>query len=146
MRRPASNIAAHKGALPHQGRGGAQVAGRLTATHKYRRRGRKPRLSCFCLFIHRMTVSNSSRGLGPAVTGGPAIRNKNAAMTSGILGKWAPARLADGVAVLLLALVASLAFATFRDYGLGWDDYTHSEYGDLLLAFYTSGFTDRRAF
>ncbi|HEY4140484.1 MAG TPA: glycosyltransferase family 39 protein [Pseudolabrys sp.] len=35
---------------------------------------------------------------------------------------------------------------TFRDYGLGWDDYTHSQYGDLLLALYGSGFTDDRAF
>src|SRR5580704_2950855 len=34
---------------------------------------------------------------------------------------------------------------TFRDYGLGWDDYTHSEYGALLVAFYRSVFTDRRA-
>ena len=34
---------------------------------------------------------------------------------------------------------------TFRDYGLGWDDYTHSQYGDLLLALYGSGFTDQRA-
>jgi hypothetical protein len=78
--------------------------------------------------------------------GRPRDKKQNAAMTSGILGKWTPARLADGVAVVLLALVAAAAAATFRDYGLGWDDYTHSEYGDLLLAFYTSGFTDRRAF
>ncbi len=35
---------------------------------------------------------------------------------------------------------------TFRDYGLGWDDYTHAEYGDLLLRAFQSGFTDRRAF
>ena len=34
---------------------------------------------------------------------------------------------------------------TFRDYGLGWDDYTHSQYGDLLLALYRSGFSDTRA-
>ena len=34
---------------------------------------------------------------------------------------------------------------TFRDYGLGWDDYTHSEYGDLLVALYASGFRDQRA-
>ena len=38
-----------------------------------------------------------------------------------------------------------VALATFRDYGLGWDDYTHAEYGDLLLAFYASGFADQRA-
>ena len=38
-----------------------------------------------------------------------------------------------------------VALATFRDYGLSWDDYTHAEYGDLLLAFYASGFKDQRA-
>ncbi len=32
---------------------------------------------------------------------------------------------------------------TFRDYGLGWDDYTHSQYGELLLTLYGSGFTER---
>ena len=41
--------------------------------------------------------------------------------------------------------MAVVALATFRDYGLSWDDYTHAEYGDLLLAFYASGFTDQRA-
>jgi hypothetical protein len=44
-----------------------------------------------------------------------------------------------------LAAVAIVAAATFSDYGLGWDDYTHSEYGELLLAFYGSGFSDQRA-
>ena len=38
-----------------------------------------------------------------------------------------------------------IAAATFRDYGLGWDDYTHSQYGDLLVALYSSGFADKRA-
>ncbi|MBX9777890.1 MAG: glycosyltransferase family 39 protein [Xanthobacteraceae bacterium] len=45
----------------------------------------------------------------------------------------------------LLAIAAVVALLTFRDYGLGWDDYTHAEYGDLLLALYSSGFADRRA-
>ena len=45
----------------------------------------------------------------------------------------------------MLAIAAAAAFAIFRDYGLGWDDYVHAEYGDLMLAFYASGFTDRRA-
>jgi hypothetical protein len=49
------------------------------------------------------------------------------------------------MAVVALAVIALIAAMTFRDYGLGWDDYTHSEYGDLLLAFYTSGFSDQRA-
>lgn len=54
-------------------------------------------------------------------------------------------RLADRLALALLAVAAVAALATFRDFGLGWDDYTHAEYGDLLVALYSSGFTDRRA-
>ncbi|MBN9278156.1 MAG: hypothetical protein J0I57_11045, partial [Hyphomicrobium sp.] len=49
------------------------------------------------------------------------------------------------MALAVLLVVGVFAAFTFRQYGLGWDDYTHSEYGDLLLAFYGSGFTDRRA-
>jgi 4-amino-4-deoxy-L-arabinose transferase-like glycosyltransferase len=51
----------------------------------------------------------------------------------------------DRLAVAVLAVVAVVALMTFRDYGLGWDDYTHSEYGERLLALYGSGFADRRA-
>src|SRR5262245_32869066 len=51
----------------------------------------------------------------------------------------------DRLAVAVLCLVSALALLTFRDYGLSWDDYVHSEYGDLLLEFYASGFRDRRA-
>src|SRR6185437_10259756 len=52
---------------------------------------------------------------------------------------------ADRTAVLILAAIAVIAGLTFRDYGLGWDDYTHSQYGDLLLKLYGSGFADARA-
>lgn len=51
----------------------------------------------------------------------------------------------DGLALALLALAGAVALLTFRDYGLSWDDYTHSQYGDLLLSFYRSGLHDRRA-
>lgn len=54
-------------------------------------------------------------------------------------------RVCDGMAVAFLLGITAVALFTFRAYGLGWDDYTHSEYGDLLLAYYSSGFTDRRA-
>jgi len=54
-------------------------------------------------------------------------------------------RIADGAAMSVLLAVAIIAALTFRDYGLGWDDYTHAQYGDLLLKLYSSGFTDRRA-
>jgi len=55
------------------------------------------------------------------------------------------ARIFDRLAVAVLGIVAVMALLTFRDYGLSWDDYAHSEYGDLLVAFYGSGFTDQRA-
>lgn len=53
--------------------------------------------------------------------------------------------LADRVAVAVLAAMAIVAALTFRDYGLGWDDVTHSQYGALLLQYYGSGFADTRA-
>jgi 4-amino-4-deoxy-L-arabinose transferase-like glycosyltransferase len=53
--------------------------------------------------------------------------------------------IADRLALWILAAVAIIAAFTFRDYGLGWDDYTHSQYGDLLLKLYGSGFADQRA-
>jgi Dolichyl-phosphate-mannose-protein mannosyltransferase len=55
------------------------------------------------------------------------------------------ATICDRLALALIAVAALVAVATFRDYGIGWDDYTHAEYGDLLVDFYASGFTDKRA-
>jgi hypothetical protein len=57
----------------------------------------------------------------------------------------AVARRLDAVAVGVLLLTGAVAVSTFRDYGLGWDDYTHSQYGDLLVSLYSSGFADNRA-
>jgi hypothetical protein len=51
----------------------------------------------------------------------------------------------DALAICVLTATAAIACATFRDYGLGWDDYTHSQYGALLVSLYRSGFTDQRA-
>jgi hypothetical protein len=58
---------------------------------------------------------------------------------------WSADRTADLAAIAVLVAVAVVAGFTFRDYGLGWDDYTHAEYGDLLLSLYGSGFRDTRA-
>ena len=41
--------------------------------------------------------------------------------------------------------MASSRSLTFRDYGLGWDHYTHAEYAELLLRMYGSGFKDTGA-
>src|SRR5437588_2639688 len=54
-------------------------------------------------------------------------------------------RSCDDFAVVVLAAVSIVAGLTFRDYGLGWDDYTHAEYADLLLRMYGSGFRDTGA-
>jgi hypothetical protein len=52
---------------------------------------------------------------------------------------------ADLAALAGLALVGLVAALTFRQYGLSWDDYTHAQYGDLLLSLYGTGFRDDRA-
>src|SRR5579859_3068303 len=54
-------------------------------------------------------------------------------------------RTCDEAALIVLAVVGLVASFTFRDYGLGWDDYTHAEYADLLLRMYGSGFKDTGA-
>jgi hypothetical protein len=54
-------------------------------------------------------------------------------------------RTCDDLAMLALAVVSLVAALTFHDYGLGWDDYTHAEYADLLLRMYGSGFKDTGA-
>ena len=54
-------------------------------------------------------------------------------------------RICDQLAVAVLCVVGALAPLTFRDYGLSWDDYAHSEYGALLLELYASGWRDQRA-
>ena len=54
-------------------------------------------------------------------------------------------RTCDDLAVLALGVIGLIASLTFRDYGLGWDDYTHAEYADLLLRMYGSGFKDTAA-
>ncbi len=53
---------------------------------------------------------------------------------------------ADAAAAVLVAGLLAIAFLTYDDYGMGWDDYAHWKYGELLLSYYTSGFTDPRAF
>ena len=57
----------------------------------------------------------------------------------------ARSRVFDRLAIAVLCAVGVIAVLTFRDYGLGWDDYAHSEYGNLLLEFYASGLRDQRA-
>src|SRR5262245_29145183 len=57
----------------------------------------------------------------------------------------AEGRIYDRISLALIAVAALVVLSTFRDFGLGWDDYAHAEYGDLLVSFYASGFADQRA-
>ena len=66
-------------------------------------------------------------------------------MSSNSSKHWSADRAVDLAAIAVLLAVAVIAGLTFRDYGLGWDDYTHAEYGNLLLSLYGSGFRDTRA-
>lgn len=50
----------------------------------------------------------------------------------------------DRASLLALLGLATLALATFADYGVGWDEPGLRTYGRLLLDFYTSGLVDRR--
>ncbi len=55
---------------------------------------------------------------------------------SGIRRAW------DGASLVLLAVLALTAVATFPDYGVAWDDPGLRTYGRLLLDFYRSGLAD----
>jgi hypothetical protein len=46
----------------------------------------------------------------------------------------------------VLGVVTLLVFATFRDYGISWDELLQNTYGEKLIAFYASGFQDVSAF
>ena len=49
------------------------------------------------------------------------------------------------VAVLLVVLMV-LVFATYRDYAVSNDEPMQQRYGELIIAYYGSGFTDRSLF
>lgn len=52
----------------------------------------------------------------------------------------------DLASVLLLAVLLGLVIATFRDYAITNDEWIQHRYGELILAYYKSGFTDRAVF
>lgn len=52
----------------------------------------------------------------------------------------------DLASVLLLAVLVGLVIATFRDYAITNDEWIQHRYGELIVAYYKSGFTDRSVF
>jgi hypothetical protein len=51
----------------------------------------------------------------------------------------------DRLSVVLVAFALLLALLTFRDYGVTWDEDAHNWYGNFVLDYYLSLFTDRTA-
>ena len=52
----------------------------------------------------------------------------------------------DTAAVLLLVVLTGLVVATFRDYAITNDEWIQHRYGELIVAYYQSGFSDRSVF
>lgn len=52
----------------------------------------------------------------------------------------------DLASVVLLAVLVGLVLATFRDYAITNDEWIQHRYGELIVAYYESGFTDRALF
>lgn len=54
-------------------------------------------------------------------------------------------RLYRWATILLFSAALVFVFATFRDYGVTWDEHYHDAYGKDLFAYYASGFRDTAA-
>ena len=93
-----------------------------------------------CNEKHVLNVT-TKRPSGPAAIGAFAAAKSGTAAANAAVAT----RLFDVAATGVLIAIAAIAAFTFRDYGLGWDDYTHAQYGDLLVSLYGSGFADKRA-
>jgi hypothetical protein len=52
----------------------------------------------------------------------------------------------DAVAWVIVGLVLAIVCATFRQYGVAWDEQGETVYGSMLIDYYRSGFEDHSAF
>ena len=52
----------------------------------------------------------------------------------------------DAAAWVVLGLVLAIVCATFRQYGVAWDEQGETVYGSMLIDYYRSGFRDQSAF
>src|ERR1700721_1650031 len=92
-----------------------------------------------------MPGNEAQSAAGPQGTGLPIAMSSITTSAIDTPSRRSVERTCDDLAIIVLAVVGLIASLTFRDYGLGWDDYTHAEYADLLLRMYGSGFKDTAA-
>src|SRR4051812_15647985 len=97
------------------------------------------------LYGGRGSEAQKAQKLGQRDTGLPIVMSSITTSALDTAARRSVARTCDDLALLALAVTGLVASLTFRDYGLGWDDYTHAEYADLLLRMYGSGFRDTAA-
>lgn len=65
---------------------------------------------------------------------------------AGLARFWRSARLTRAASLTLFAAIAAFILLTFRDYGISNDEPVQHAYGQLLLNWYASGFSDESAF
>lgn len=65
---------------------------------------------------------------------------------AGLARLWRSARLTRAASLTLFAAIAAFILLTFRDYGISNDEPVQHAYGQLLLNWYASGFSDESAF
>ena len=83
---------------------------------------------------HELTGGRVPRSLGKALPSGKAVRLS------------ARSDAYDIATVLLLAVLVVIALLTFKDYAISNDEGIQHRYGELIIAYYKSGFRDQSAF
>src|SRR5581483_11677931 len=61
-------------------------------------------------------------------------------------GRFAKADVFDLAVMLLLAVLVVLVLLTFKDYAISNDEEVQQRYGEMIIAYYRSGFTDQTLF
>jgi len=69
-----------------------------------------------------------------------------ARLKQGFAARWARTDLYDLLALAAFVLLAVLVLLTFDDYAVSNDETVQHRYAELIIAYYTSGFTDLRVF
>jgi hypothetical protein len=67
-------------------------------------------------------------------------------LTAGVRARFAQADRYDLFAALLIAALLAFALLSFRDYAISNDEEVQHRYGELILSYYASGFTDLSLF
>jgi hypothetical protein len=77
---------------------------------------------------------------------GMAGRVQNALPWSGQIRRLARTNVYDIATLVLIAALIVVAFCTFKDYAISNDEGVQHHYGELIIAYYTSGFADQGLF